>query len=155
MENKDNDVVRPSPLHKDLLKGLLQGNPEKPTTVDYKNVTITNKDGLSLRGLLVGQSIAIPTSPPQNSEKFIQDVVEANWETFLSTGQGREPLAFFRFLKTPMNTTKKGFNTMLSEVKGSLLIHIYPHFHVESQDDFVKAITETYANEGLNISIEK
>lgn len=153
MENENKG--RQSPLFEDAFKSLFHGNPEDPTTVDYKRVRITNKDGLSLTGLLAGTSIAIPLYAPQKDEEFIQDVVEANWQTFHSIGGEHIAQSLFRFLKTPINTAKKGFRTMDTVIANVHLIHIYPHAHFDTQEDFVKAFTETYNNEGFTISIEE
>jgi hypothetical protein len=143
-----------TPVYSDVLKELFRGNPENPTTVDYKKVRIANGGDLSLSGFLVGSSIAIPIHPPQNSEGFIQEVVDENWQTYLSLGEESITGAFFHFLKTPINTAKMGFDTHLTEIKGAFLIHIFPDAHFDTQEDFVKAFTEAYKSEGFDVSIE-
>ena len=140
--------------NRNIFKELFSGNPEKHTTVDYKNVKITNKEGFSLCGFLAGTSIAIPTHTHNNSEKFIQNAVDANWETFLSMKEEKEAHALFRFLNTQKNTIKNGFHTTETKIEHARFIHIYPHMHFETQEDFVEALTKSYNNEGFTISIE-
>ena len=152
MENKDNVLI--TPLHKDILKEFFQGSPEYPTKIDYKNVRITNSDDLSLSGFLVGSSIAIPIRPQNDSEVFVQKATDENWKTYLAIKETSIIESFFHFLKTPINTTKMGFHTLLSEVKGAFIIHIYPEAQFKRQEDFIEAFTKTYKSEGFEVSIE-
>jgi hypothetical protein len=152
MENENKG--RQCPPFEDAFKSLFHGNPENPTTTDYKKVRIANRNGLSLSGFLAGKSIAIPHYSPLKDESFIKDVVEANWQTFHSMGGELIVPSLFRFLNTPINTEKNGFHTMDTVIEGVQLIHIYPHAYYKTQEDFVKAFTEAYNNEGFTTSIE-
>jgi len=143
-----------TPVYSDVLKELFRGNPENHTAVSYKKIKITNKDGLSLFGFLTETSIAIPHYSPLKDENFIKNVVEENWETFHSMGGEKITASFSRFLNTAINTTKNGFHTMDTIIEGVHLIHIYPDYDFDTQEDFVKAFTEAYENEGFEVSIE-
>lgn len=133
------------------------GREEITLTTHAKLAKIQNTDGVTFWGILMNKSIVVPFTAGADTDESIKNIVRLN--TMDIDKQPDEPhaQAACRRLGLCFNGENDGFysdGTALNQ-SNIMILHIYPKGLIETQEEFIKKISNVFISRGCEMTIEE
>lgn len=150
--------MQENPRFMDQFNNLVdKDHKEVNLTTHAKLTKIQNADGATFFGILMEKSIIVPFTASAETDESIKNIVRLNNMDLDKNPDEAHAQAACRLLKLCFNGENDGFYSDGSSIKGSniMVLHIYPKDSVETQDEFIKRVSQVFISRGSVITIEE
>ncbi|QQG41248.1 MAG: hypothetical protein HYV90_03685 [Candidatus Woesebacteria bacterium] len=120
-----------------------------------KTVKIENSKGLSLLGVLVDKSIAIPLSAPNETDDALKAMVKTNLMSNDFDPDSCIAKAACNLMELPFNGNTGGFYSDGSFISFINVVHIHPENLFASQEEFFAQLKTVFEDKGLKITLNE